>query len=41
MGRWSDPRPGRVCLSHVGAKLDGASETSGEEREPEEWWSSV
>jgi len=39
--RVSDPRPGRVRHSHVGAKWDGTSETSGEEREPKEWWSSV
>jgi len=31
----------RVRHSHVKAKWAGASKTSGEEREPEEWWSRV
>jgi len=39
MGRWSGPKPGKVRHSHVGAKLDGTSETSGKEQE--EWWSNV
>jgi len=41
MGKWSEPRPGKVYQSHEGAKWVGASETSGEVREPEEWWCSV
>ena len=37
MGRWSEPRPGRVRHSQWGARDAGANEISGEERLPVEW----
>ena len=36
MGKWSEPRPGRVCHSQWGARDAGANEISGDERFPVE-----
>ena len=37
MGRWSEPRPGRVHHSQWGARDAGANKISGEERLPVKW----
>ena len=38
MGKWSEPRPGRVRHSQWGARDAGANEISREERLAVEWW---